>query len=152
VSTVHALARWRALDGRQKRQLLLLSLALPATGAMIRLFGFKRAARVCDRLGGQRPPRAASPADIDAAQSLARLAGIAGRRGPVSASCLRQALVLRAWLRRRGLDAQLKIGVRRQGEAVDAHAWVELAGVALAQDALDHSAFPASDLGRHRSA
>lgn len=142
-----ALARWRALDGQQKRQLVLLSLALPATGGLIRMFGFNRAARICDRLGGRQPPRPATPRDISDAQSLASLAGIAGRRGPISASCLRQALVVRAWLRCRGLDAQLKIGVRKQGETVDAHAWVELAGVALAQAELGHTAFPTPDLG-----
>lgn len=144
-----ALARWRALNGQQRRQLLLLSMALPATGGLIRLFGFKCAAHFCDRLAGRAPLRPTSAQDLGEAESLARLAGIAGRRGPVSVSCLRQALVVRAWLRRRGLDAQLKIGVRRQNEAMDAHAWVELTGVALAQAELGHLPFPADDLGRH---
>ena len=37
------------------------------------------------------------------------------------------------WLRRRGLASQLRIGARRNGDTLDAHAWVELAGTPLAQ-------------------
>jgi hypothetical protein len=142
-----SLARWRALSSRQKRQLVLLTLALPATGALIRVLGFKRTANVCDRIAGRRPVRKPTADEINAAEDLATLAGIAGRRGPVSASCLRQALVVRAWLRRRGLDAQLKIGVKKNGDAMDAHAWVELAGIPLAQPHLTHTPFPPADLG-----
>jgi hypothetical protein len=60
------------------------------------------------------------------------LAQIAGRRGPVRATCLRQALVLHGWLRRRGLNPEIVIGVRRDGvAALDAHAWVELEGESI---------------------
>lgn len=140
-------ARWRGLTSQQKVQFFLLVFALPATGLLIRTFGFQRASNICGRVGGQAPLRPVSPLDIADAQSLARLAAIAGRRGPVSASCLRQSLVVRAWLRRRGLDAQLKIGVKKNGAALDAHAWVELGGVALAQPELSHAPFGVPDLG-----
>ena len=142
-----SLARWRALTGQQKLQLAWLALALPVTGLLIRLLGFQRAARFCARLGGEAPLRPSSPQDVRDAQAFARLAGIAGRRGPVTTTCLRQSLVVRAWLRRRGLDAQLRIGVRKNGGVMDAHAWVELDGVPLAQPRLDHAAFRAPDLG-----
>ena len=142
-----SLARWRALTGQQKVQLTWLAVALPATGALIRLFGFQRAAKICARLGGQAPLRPSSAQDLEQAQAFARLAGIAGRHGPVATTCLRQSLVVRAWVRRRGLDAQLRIGVRKQGDKFDAHAWVELDGVPLAQPRLDHAAFQAPDLG-----
>jgi hypothetical protein len=142
-----SLARWRSLSGRQKSQLVLLAIALPATGALIRLVGFQKAAKVCARIGGQAPLRQTSAQDLEDAQTFASLAGIAGRRGPVTTTCLRQSLVVRAWLRRRGLDARLKIGVRKTGDAMDAHAWVELDGVALAQPKRDHAPFPAPDLG-----
>ena len=49
-------------------------------------------------------------------------------------ACLDQAIALRAFLHARGLPAELKIGTRRvadQGFA--AHAWVELAGIALGE-------------------
>ena len=137
-----SLARWRALTGQQKSQLVLLAVALPVTGALIRLFGFQRAAKFCARVGGQAPLRPTSAQDLEDAQAFARLAGIAGRRGPVTTTCLRQSLVVRAWLRRRGLDAQLKIGVKKNGAALDAHAWVELEGRPLAQKKITHAPFP----------
>jgi hypothetical protein len=142
-----SLARWRALTGQQKSQLVLLAIALPATGALIRLLGFQKAAKACARMGGQAPLRPSSAQDLEDAQAFARLAAVAGRHGPVTTTCLRQSLVVRAWLRRRGLDAQLKIGVRKNGAVMDAHAWVELDGVPLAQPNLDHAAFNAPDLG-----
>ena len=142
-----SLARWHALTGQQKSQLVLLAVALPVTGALIRLFGFQKAAQACARIGGQATLRPTSAQDLEDAQAFARLAGIAGRRGPVTTTCLRQSLVVRAWLRRRGLDAQLKIGVRKTGGVMDAHAWVELDGVPLAQPNLDHAPFQAPDLG-----
>jgi hypothetical protein len=142
-----SLARWRALTGQQKLQLMLLAVALPVTGALIRVFGFQRAAKICARAGGEAPLRPCTAQDLEQAQAYARLAGIAGRRGPVTTTCLRQSLVVRAWLRRRGLDAQLRIGVRKNGAVMDAHAWVELDGVPLAQPNLGHAAFQAPDLG-----
>ena len=139
--------RWRSLDLRQRRQLVLLAILLPLSGLMLSVFGMARSVRCFDRLAGQRAMREPTEHDLAEARDLARLARIAGRRGPVAASCLRQSLVVRAWLRRRGLDAQLRIGVRKAGEALDAHAWVEVAGVALEDLEAGHVAFPAGDLG-----
>ena len=140
-------ARWRELTGQQKAQLLLLLVALPATGALIRIFGFQKASKICARVVSSAPLRPTTSEDIADAESLASLAAIAGRRGPVSASCLRQSLVVRACLRQRGLDAQLKIGVKKDVNGLDAHAWVELDGIALGQRDLSHQPFKAVDLG-----
>ncbi len=137
-----ALTRWRQLSGVQKKQLVLLGVALPVTGGLIRMLGFKRTSALFERLGGQRSLHAATPQDLHDAEALAQLANIAGRRGPVQATCLRQAVLLQAWLRHRGLDAQLRIGVQKTAGAVDAHAWVELEGVPLAQPNLSHRPFP----------
>jgi len=49
-------------------------------------------------------------------------------------ACLDQAIALRAFLNARGLPAELKIGTRRlPDQGFTAHAWVELAGVALGE-------------------
>lgn len=126
---------------------MLMLAALPVTGAFIRAIGFQRTSKVWARFSGSVPLRPSSAQDMTDAQALARLAAIAGRRGPIAVTCLRQSLVVRAWLRRRGLDAQLKIGVKKNGAALDAHAWVELDGVALAQPDLSHLPFSERDLG-----
>lgn len=125
-------ARWRALTPGDRVRLLALALLLPLVDLSLRGWGLRRTQRLLglDRECADTPiaPEAAS-----AAQRLAQLAAIAGRRGLYANTCLRQALAVQWWLRRRGLPAQLRIGARRNGETLDAHAWVELAGTPLAQ-------------------
>ena len=52
----------------------------------------------------------------------------AARRHLLPVRCLPQALCLRRLLAGAGIHADLRIGVRREGEALGAHAWVEVAG------------------------
>jgi len=127
-----ALARFRALSWTDRRRLLALVLLLPTVDLMLRSLGLQRTQRL---LGVEREMPDAPVADGDAryADRLAQLAAIAGRRGLYANTCLRQALAVQWWLRRRGLPARLRIGARRTGDGLDAHAWVELAGVPLAQ-------------------
>ena len=68
------------------------------------------------------------------AARAARLVALVARHGPTGSGCLAQALVLWGLLRRRGIDAQLRIGVTKKGGRLDAHAWVEVRGHALAGD------------------
>ena len=42
--------------------------------------------------------------------------------------CLERSLTRQRMLRQRGLDAELKIGVQKQGTELEAHAWLELTG------------------------
>src|SRR5690606_26453267 len=104
---------------------------LPAIAAALRLFGYVRTRRWLERLSVMRTPRIATAVEAQSAFELARLAAIAGRRGPLAANCLPQSLLLYFLLRRRGFAPTLKIGVRKQEAALDAHAWVELDGHSL---------------------
>lgn len=122
--------------------LLMMGFGLPAIAASVRLFGYVRTRRWLERQSRVTAPRSPTPGDLDAAENLARLAAIAGRRGPVTATCLRQSLLVYWLLRRRGLAPEFKIGVRKQGTVVDAHAWVELDGRALAAMEVGHRPFP----------
>ena len=123
---------WLALNGRERAQFLGLIASLVVVHGSLALVGYARTRRWVERISDRGSRRAASAEDLDAARRLAQLAEIAGRRGAVRATCLRQALVLHGWLRRRGLDPEIVIGVRSDGGAtLDAHAWVELDGVSL---------------------
>lgn len=62
------------------------------------------------------------------------LAALPGDRG-----CLVRATALHRHLRAAGLDAVVRIGVRRTGDALDAHAWVEVDGAPIGEPA-DHVA------------
>ena len=47
------------------------------------------------------------------------------------ARCLQRSLGLCLWMERQGLRPELKIGVRKVGEVLKAHAWVECCGTVL---------------------
>lgn len=134
--------RWRALDASEQRWLLAAIFRLPLIRLSLLLRGYQRSRA---RLEARYPPagtRRAGADDLARAQRLAQLTAIAGRRGLVTATCLPQALLLYAALRRQGLAPELQIGVRKDGAALDAHAWVELEGVALGQSEVVHAPLP----------
>jgi hypothetical protein len=91
------------------------------------------------------PQRARS---VSAGTDPARLAEVvdtAARFSIVGRSCLTRALVLERLLVRKGVHAQLRIGVQRTGSGIAAHAWVEVDGVPVAERANIERAFPPFD-------
>lgn len=131
-STESVWARWRALSARDRMRLLGMVLLLPAIDLSLRLSGVKRTQSL---FGLDKLPTRLRPLDdpLPYAQRIAELASIAGRRGAWKNTCLRQALAVQWWLYRHGLPARLHIGAQPGPAGLDAHAWVELDGVPLAQ-------------------
>ena len=120
------------LSWRDKRRLLTCTALLPLIHAALALFGYRRTHKLLDAATRRRTSHSASASEIEDARALARLASIAGRHGPVEATCLRQALLLTAWLQRKGLQPTLQLGLPQQAHAgFHAHAWVELDGARL---------------------
>jgi hypothetical protein len=112
--------------------LLLQSLLLiPAISFLLRVLGFQRTLSVLDRLSRRRTPDVPPRSEPMDAKAMCRLVGTAARHGVCKATCLRQALVLWFLLRRRGVPAELRIGVRKQADCLEAHAWVESNGGVL---------------------
>jgi len=130
---------WLALTWRERGQLLGLLLLLPLIHLAVGTLGYGRTRRWLERRSELAVRHVANAAQRADARRLAQLAEIAGRRGLVRVTCLRQSLLVHALLRRRGLNPELKIGVQRQGDALDAHAWVE-----LEHESLDATASTAS--------
>ena len=123
------LDRWRALPADERRLLLGLALLLPAIGGALRCLGVRRTYRLLGRPVASAGVESTVPLAAQAsAVRLGQLLDIASRHGPYSATCLRQSLSLWWLLRRRGLPAELRIGVAKGDAQLQAHAWVELAG------------------------
>jgi hypothetical protein len=131
-------AAWRALSGADQRRMLGLACGLPVVETSLRCIGAHRTASWLSRAIKPKAIHPPAAAELQQADRLAHLAAIAGRRGILQARCLSQAMLVRALLRRRGLDAVLQVGVRKVGGQFDAHAWVELDGHTLAQAPLQH--------------
>ncbi len=59
---------------------------------------------------------------------VVRWVDVAARHHFLKVTCLRRALVLLALLERWGFMPELRLGVRREGPGLAAHAWVEIEG------------------------
>lgn len=137
-------SRLKALPLRERRLLLRLAVLQPAISMGLRLFGYRRTRAWLENRSNGSLTKYATAEDLADAQQLAALSSIAGRHGPMQTTCLRQALAVWVLLRRQGLRPELKLGVDRQGDIPDMHAWVELSGVPLGQPQLRHQPFVAT--------
>jgi hypothetical protein len=111
--------RWRALTRDEQRLTLQSAVLISGAAASLRVLGVKRTLRLTTR-----PVRRPARIVIDeAAAAIDR----AGRYVP-GGTCLSNAIALTWMLRRRGVDAAVRIGVKRAG-GFEAHAWVECDGL-----------------------
>jgi hypothetical protein len=111
-----------------------LVLLLPMIGAALRLFGYQGTRDRLARLScfsGRSIPTEPHATPGETARRVARLVSIAANHGPYRATCLRRSLALWWLLRRRSVAAEVRIGVRKEGGELQAHAWVEHRGQAL---------------------
>lgn len=124
--------RWRTFLGlspRRRRLFLQAWALLPLVWVALRVRGFQRVHAAIDRVspGSSRP---ATDPTTDAVEAI----HLAARYAPIPVNCLLRSLVLVLLLRRRGVKAELRFGVRRQNGRFEAHAWVERAGDVLNDD------------------
>lgn len=80
------------------------------------------------------------------ARTAARMVAAAASHGLFRPTCLEHSVVLWWLLRRRGIDCDLRIGVRRAEGRCEAHAWVEAEGVSLSHPDDPHLRFAAFDV------
>ena len=128
------LAKLRALDGAERRQLAFSLAATPLVASSLALIGYRRTHAALSRWPGPRASGFSSEAEAYArARSVARVVAIAAGRGPVRATCLRRSLLVWWLLRRDGIQTQVKVGVQHGLEGFQAHAWVEFLGRPLGE-------------------
>ena len=137
----HRLRAWWALPRSDKGRLLCCAIGRACIHSMLACIGYARTRRLVEAATHRNTYRHASPAQVEYAQALARMAAIAGRHGAVQATCLRQSLLLYGWLRRQGLQPQLHLGIADRNGPFQAHAWVELEGTPLLSLDTGHRAF-----------
>jgi hypothetical protein len=128
-------ARLRALSWAEQRVLVEAMLLLPLFWIGLRVLGLSRFLAWLTR----------SPIVVRASRSgedlaaLGALVNIAGNHVPFPSTCLTRSLLLNWLLRCRGVESELRIGVRLNDGKFDAHAWVEHEGKPL-NDAKDIAA------------
>jgi hypothetical protein len=75
----------------------------------------------------------------------ARMVNAADVHGLVHPSCLAKSLTLWWLLARQGISSHLRIGIRKENEKMEAHAWVERDGAALNEPDEHHHHYAAFD-------
>jgi hypothetical protein len=86
------------------------------------------------------------PSAVDARVELtARMVMSAAHRAFRKATCLEKSLALWGLLGRQGIASSVRIGARKFGERLEAHAWVECDGIALNEPEEMHRHYPAFD-------
>lgn len=116
------------LDPVDRLLLVKTLLLLPWVGLVLKFQGFKRAQRFLTYLIPHNPlvrNKDIGRRDLEA-RRIARLVSVAAAHGPYKARCLERSLALWWFLKRRGIESKIRIGARKTGEGLDAHAWVEM--------------------------
>jgi len=128
-------ARWikiQRLSWSKRWALVQALVLLPVTALAMRLVGFKRWLAILSQFVPKlQDATSDKDSDVQQARDITRLVNVAARRGPYQASCLPHSLALWWLLRRQGIAGDLRIGVRKQANHLEAHAWVEFRGIPL---------------------
>lgn len=122
MSRIPSLARLRALRPAERRLLARALVLMPIYAIGVRLVGLRGASQWFGRM----PPIEGATA-VDAARLVAAVA----RRAPGNRGCLPAALTLQRLLAAQGLASELRIGVRKSGSQLEAHAWLERGGAPI---------------------
>jgi hypothetical protein len=128
-----AINNWRKLKALSWSELMLLMqalLLLPFVGLGIKCFGLRGFYGAIANLN-PRKYRVLGKEEIRQARAIARLVEIASRYGLYKPNCLQKSLLLCWLLRRHNIESELRIGVRKKAEFLEAHAWVEYQGCVL---------------------
>jgi len=135
--------RYKALDSGSQRLFWSAVILLPMVRLSLRFRGYNRTLASLQK----RVERAGMPASgsLQDAQQTGRMVRAALHYSPAGFVCLEESLALWYLLRKQGISAQLRIGVRKSEGKFEAHAWVEHEGVALQQSDERHRHYAAFD-------
>lgn len=119
--------RVRTLDRHEQALAAIAALALPLAAISIRTLGIRRICGLIEAIAVRRAPlaRPAAKRVVDVVGRVATASGL-----PVA--CLERSLVSCVVLRQLGYDATLCVGVLTKPQ-FSAHAWIEIAGVAIGE-------------------
>lgn len=114
--------RFIRLSAKERRLTLEAAATLALVCPLLKLLPVAKAMRLLDlREGGGRHGTAAH--DPEMARAIGRAVARASRNLPFRAVCLPQAAAAAVMLRRRGLAAEVHVGVAKRTGAIEAHAW-----------------------------
>jgi hypothetical protein len=139
------LRRFSALERPAQILFLRAILLLPLVSLSLRWRGFRETQTVLERFLSKANPEQNFAEASRRAALTAHMVNVADRHGLVHPSCLAKSLTLRWLLERQGIASELRIGIRKENEKFEAHAWVERDGAALNEPEEHHRHYAAFD-------
>src|SRR5215469_7156517 len=121
--------RFRRLSRFERGIVLEAAAGLLIAWLAVRLLGFRICRAVFKDAGtSARNSKALEANSLNIARRIAHLEAVTAVNLFFRASCLEQSLVLCRMLRRRSMNAAIRIGARKEGDRFEAHAWIEMEG------------------------
>jgi hypothetical protein len=139
------LRRFSLLERSAQRVFLRAIVLLPLVSLSLRWRGFRVTQAALERFLSPAGLEKDSEAASRRAALSAHMINVADRHGLVHPSCLVKSLTLWWLLGREGIRSDLRIGIRKENETFEAHAWVEREGVALNEPDEHHRHYAAFD-------
>lgn len=138
------LRRFSALAPPARLIFLQAAALLPLISLGLRFRGFLKTRTFLQKhiSGAGRQPASDTGHSVDLTVRIVRAAL---RHSLPRPTCLQESLVLWSLLGRQGIASELRVGVRKQGDKFEAHAWVERDGVALNEPEALHEHYAAFD-------
>jgi len=136
------LRRFRTLEPPARGLFLRAAALLPLISASLGLLGFRKTQKFLQKF---LPASNCTPDRSAAAELTVRMVRAAVRHSLVHPTCLEESLALWWLLKRQHIACDLRIGVRKDSEKFEAHAWVEREGMALNEPESLHTHYAAFD-------
>ena len=137
--------RFSALERPARKLFLRATVLLPLVAVSLHLRGFRATQAALQRfLSNANPEHDPALLSKNAAMT-AHMVSAADRHGLVHPSCLAKSLTLWWLLERQGIASHLRIGIRKEVEKFEAHAWVEREGTALNEPEKHHHHYATFD-------
>ena len=139
------LRRFSALDLTAQGLFLRALIMLPLVSLRLKLRGLRNTQVALQMRASNSIPELSADFVKTRATLTAHMVNSADRHGFVHPSCLAKSLTLRWLLARQGITSDLRIGIRKQDNQFEAHAWVERDGVAISEPEEHHRHYDAFD-------
>ena len=125
--------KFRRLPRLQRQLLMQAIMVLPLIYAALRFAGLRRVCAALSRLTLKNEVVSNLGAADSSRQAEAtfRLVEVAASRVPWQLTCLPTSITTWCLLRRQGIPGRLRIGTRKAGDQLEAHAWIESSQLVL---------------------
>ena len=140
-----SLRRFNALERPAQRLFVRALVTLPLVGLSLEFRGFEATRSMLRKTVSRVTPQMLSDSLDKQIALTAHMVNAADRHGLVHPSCLIKSLTLWWLLGCQGVTSELRVGVRKEGGNLEAHAWVERDGIALNEPEERHHHYAAFD-------